>query len=277
MARPHSITSVVTVHEGQTGTSVGVDCPTKVHISRIRIQGAKRGAFNVTVFDRSFKPVPVPVVSITDDGDGKCLVQFAANPDLEAGDSFIVSGNTVSAYNTTHAVTAWVSPTQVVTDQSFTAVGYGMGATGQLDIAVIGPGFDGKTLVQFDIPHNLGLYDTFIVSGCSAYNTTHTVTRVVDTHTVLTDQAWTVNAGGGQGALNIPFSASDGDAGYLYEFLPKQATSADNIWRFDSDYGLTYVNQDPEVHNMPVRKMYFLFDVADTYTITITSFSSWYG
>ena len=277
MGRPHVITSVVVVPANKVGVTVGVDCPTRVSINRIRIQGAKKGAFNATVFDRSFVPVPVPVISITDDGNTKCLVTFTADPNLDVGDSFIVYGNTVAGYNTTHAVTGWSGPHQVVTDQTFTAIGYGEAGSWQLDVVSVTQGFDNKTLVQFDAPHNLALHDTFDITGCSAYNTSHKVTQLVDTHTVLTDQSWAADAAGGNGQLQIEFSASAGDMGYIYEFIQKTASGANTIWRYDSPEGLAYENQDPPLHNMPVRKMYFLFDVADTYTITITSTSEWYG
>lgn len=60
------------------------------------------------------------VTSVLDLG-GFASVTFTADHDLLVGDTFVIKGSTVSAYNVTHTVTAITSSTVVVTSIAYTS------------------------------------------------------------------------------------------------------------------------------------------------------------
>ena len=227
-----------------------MDYPTKVGISKIRITGAKAGAFNAGVYTKAFS------------GSAQAIAWISRAPMALREDIEPVAGSRRVPFDPTLFGPNSATPAQ----GSFQTVMEGSVANNTLST---------KTQIAFTAAHGLTVGDTVTVanSGVTAYNVAHIVTAILDPYRVATDQTYTVDTqGGGTGTMSIP-SARIAN----YEFQTSKAADGDHCWRYDEPHGTPFVNQDPIVNNLPTQKIYFKFDVADTYRVTVMSMSDWYG
>jgi len=79
--------------------------------------------YNLDVYNRAFGWAAVKALAfIENSGLTTCCLTFAsAMHELQVGDSILVAGSPVGAYNTVHVVTSIVDPYRVITDQTWTA------------------------------------------------------------------------------------------------------------------------------------------------------------
>ena len=115
------------------GDILSVPCHSEAEIRKIVITASVASA-TVGVFNRAFTTPTVDVLTIDDDGNGKCRLTLATPLAVNVGDLLTVAGNTVAGYNVaTHRVT-WYSADDktLITDKAYSALG--TGGTVKLDI-----------------------------------------------------------------------------------------------------------------------------------------------
>lgn len=89
------------------------------------------------------------VTSVANDpSTGRCRITLAAAHGLDAGDEFIIGGNSASAYNTKHVVSSAPSSTIVVTDVNFDVTGTGGSWYLVSDDSPPGYAYQGETAVR---------------------------------------------------------------------------------------------------------------------------------
>jgi hypothetical protein len=147
---------------------------------------------------------PLATVSISTDSENKSAsINFPTpNHNLKVGDRLLLTGSTIPAYNTTFQVTA-VFPGQVhvMTDQPW--VGNATNLQASLlyqanplpsirSISASSSTSPAFVVANFSSPQQLQVGDRFLVSGgsVSAYDTIHTVTQILSTTQVQTDQTY---------------------------------------------------------------------------------------
>lgn len=129
----------VTVSDAAVPVEIGL--PNKTLITLLRVAQVGAGAYNLTIYNRKFTGNAIAIHRIVDDGNTQAKLHFQAAHELRAGDTVTVSGSSVGGYDTDHVVTEVLDPQTVVTDQAYTADGFG--GTGQLDIpAAVQPVFE---------------------------------------------------------------------------------------------------------------------------------------
>jgi hypothetical protein len=120
------------VFESDAGEIHEIPFPTRVSLTKLIVVSAAEASYDVDLYNRAFTADPVTIASITDDGEGETSIRFLAQHGLMVGDPFVVAGNSVAGYNTTHRVASVEDEYTVVTDQTYTADG--TGGTGTLAI-----------------------------------------------------------------------------------------------------------------------------------------------
>src|SRR4051812_25245713 len=83
-----------------------IRCPAKAWIMRMTVVEINGSSFESSLFNRAFSfDSAVNIHGITNDGNGKCLIEAFSPLALSVGDNVLVASTGVGGYNTTHRVT----------------------------------------------------------------------------------------------------------------------------------------------------------------------------
>lgn len=137
-----------------------MDYPSRVGISKIRITGAKNGAYNVTVYTRAFSGAAAALKEILNTSIGKTALIFHEPHGAVVGDTITVASNTVVGYNVAHLVQEVIDDYTVVTDQTYTVDGFNGTGTPSIPSARYGnyefaalKAADTDHVYRYDEPH----------------------------------------------------------------------------------------------------------------------------
>ncbi len=106
---------------GGANEIVEIPLPGRCTITRIAsVELAAAGAQTLTFYNRVFVGPTVAVRTITDAGDGTCLIETKGVFAVKVGDAVTVAGSSAGAYNAVQRVTEIVDEKHVITDKSYT-------------------------------------------------------------------------------------------------------------------------------------------------------------
>lgn len=130
---PYETEQLVTIAEDEHASQslgisedmVALDFPGRCVIDRVAVVRIGGGAIAVDFFNRNFTSKVSPIKLITNDGNGFCQLRLFVPIAFRVGDRVMVHDTSVSAYNTSHRITARIDDQTYVTNRSFSTEAVG--------------------------------------------------------------------------------------------------------------------------------------------------------